>query len=447
MPEAAVSQSPARIEQQGKPTVDQKPELPPSNKSKDSAPKRLASKIKSFFGKKGEPVSNPDELLDEVANFAGEGPGVEDQTQQLLDSQESATEQVKAAGEVAVETALAEFTGEQREKIDPALLGEIRDTAKQATEMAQTAFVLPDGFTVASLGKGSGVMEQATTAKILLGEKGMGKEYFEIDSMMQELTGSVLTDFQSEGWKFARIVGGITKDQREFLGKAIEEYKDLHIEWKPVGGEDKPQKTSVKSLDELDRFLAGEAPAAPIYDIKQIIRGHIAQWQKSIDEQREFVSTNPNNMPRNLIEDIERPVLRDMEEGLKTYEQELEHPTWSTGIRSEDPEDYAYHGTQKVFVESIAKSGLLPSPLAKDPGRYNLWYAGFGQAYDSGDSGGTAFGDSALLRFPAGAVGKNKVPLNGGPGAVNHGIPPDLIDVSVDGGKTWHVIAPPENKA
>lgn len=178
----------------------------------------------------------------------------------------------------------------------------------------------------------------------------------------------------------------------------------------------------------------------PFEETQKIIRDSIARWEKEISELREEIS-DPNISDEYRM-DIPH-IIPGIEDDIEKAQAELAHPTWSAGIRPKDPEAFAYHGTVKEKLESIANLGLVPQPLKEYPSVRAVWFAGPDEA--SGYKGRRSDSDGALLRFPAGVVGRSRIAQSGGASSVSHGIPAYLIDVSQDGGKTWQPVAPPKN--
>lgn len=336
---------------------------------------RLASIIKN---KLGGPKPNPDDALEDVANF---DPGAPVQVPEA-----------KEAKPLENEAGLQPQTGENSQPENSLEVDAMSELPGEEVASAELSTTQDTGGT-------------ATPAETQL----TYEELRELHSKQNEVK-----------WKVDEVAAHI--DQ---LSKGETPYKDF-VEKEIERGMNWIVEDSVRASEAAGYILTQE----DIIDLASTLPGLNAEERKNIDSMRDIIQKI-----RSRLEGSGVVMPHGQPPNIDVEEENVENASVPTN--PETAFEYAYHATQLTNMPSVAEQGLLPSgSWSKEPG--TIFFNGYNWATQYLPALGMLY-RVPISHIPefSDQIGDNGRPRFEGVSATRHPIQPNLLEYSIDRGQTW----------
>lgn len=181
-----------------------------------------------------------------------------------------------------------------------------------------------------------------------------------------------------------------------------------------------------KILEQVEKLKTLSPKEEATYRVQRDLRRRVEKWEKLIVEHK----VKPNENGQGVIDDGGNFFeLSDLTELVEQAGEELEHPKFSVGVRSEDPHDYGYDfmGPQKIEYYGVDGGSYQNHEKILEDLKFRT-------------ETGILRENASIIRVPAVLLGLKRPFLATSNELSREPVPAEFIDYSRDGGETWEEV-------
>lgn len=179
--------------------------------------------------------------------------------------------------------------------------------------------------------------------------------------------------------------------------------------------------------EQVERLKTLSPKEEAMYKVQSGLRIRMERWEELIAEYK----SKHNEDGQDILDDDDKIFeLNDLMELVEQTREELEHPKFSVGVLSEDPQDYGYKymDPQEIVQYGVSGGYYLNHDEILDDLRFRT-------------EAGILRGDESIIRIPAVLLALKKPFLTEGEVSKAE-VPAEFIDYSRNGGQTWERVTP-----